>query len=205
MKKKCEICGNMKPQNEFSKSYKNRCKACVAELTRIQRQACSGTTGITGIQYHPAREYPEGECGITTPQDTYGNNLPASLTTPAYNLTPRATIATACLQGLLAAGYIPELNSNLAKEAVRLADMLIMELDNPPKAPVKPVMVDISSIDRQMEMRKKKSQEDKDKSESADSLIHRMGYDPDKVTLAQALNPRWRENNPPTQINKPEL
>lgn len=37
-KKKCEICGQMKPQNEFSKSYKRRCKACVAEAARRDRK-----------------------------------------------------------------------------------------------------------------------------------------------------------------------
>lgn len=80
---------------------------------------------------------------------------------------------------------------------------LQIQLDKPAmakekaKAPVKPVTVDISSIDRQMEIRKKKSQEDK--KESTDSLIRRMGYNPAKVTLAQALNPGWRENNPPTE------
>lgn len=36
--KKCEICGQMKPQNEFSKSYKRRCKACVAEAARNDRK-----------------------------------------------------------------------------------------------------------------------------------------------------------------------
>lgn len=37
-KKKCEICGEMKPLDEFSKSYKHRCKACVAELARNERE-----------------------------------------------------------------------------------------------------------------------------------------------------------------------
>lgn len=36
--RKCEICGKTKPQNEFSKSYKNRCKTCVADLTREKRR-----------------------------------------------------------------------------------------------------------------------------------------------------------------------
>lgn len=35
--KKCEICGEIKPQSEFSKSYRNRCRACVAEQTRKTR------------------------------------------------------------------------------------------------------------------------------------------------------------------------
>lgn len=38
-KQQCEICGEMKSQQEMSKSYKHRCKACVAEMTRDQRHA----------------------------------------------------------------------------------------------------------------------------------------------------------------------
>lgn len=38
-KQQCEICGEMKSQQEMSKSYKHRCKECVARLTRIERQA----------------------------------------------------------------------------------------------------------------------------------------------------------------------
>lgn len=36
--KLCEICGEEKPLSEFSKSYRNRCRACVAEQTRDKRQ-----------------------------------------------------------------------------------------------------------------------------------------------------------------------
>lgn len=39
MNKVCEICGKEKPLSEFSKSYKNRCKECVAEMTRENRRA----------------------------------------------------------------------------------------------------------------------------------------------------------------------
>lgn len=35
--KKCEVCGEIKPQSEFSKSYRNRCRSCVAEQTRNAR------------------------------------------------------------------------------------------------------------------------------------------------------------------------
>lgn len=35
--KKCEICGEIKQIVEFSKSYRNRCKQCVAEQTRNTR------------------------------------------------------------------------------------------------------------------------------------------------------------------------
>lgn len=35
--KKCEICGRELPISEFSKSYKNRCRECVAKQTREKR------------------------------------------------------------------------------------------------------------------------------------------------------------------------
>lgn len=38
-KKKCEICGEMVPQCNMSKSYKHRCKKCVADMTRANRHA----------------------------------------------------------------------------------------------------------------------------------------------------------------------
>ena len=37
----------------------------------------------------------------------------------------------------------------------------------------------------------------KRESEPPAGLIRRMGYDPEKVTIAQALNPAWRKDNPP--------
>lgn len=36
--KKCEICGEIKYIGEFSKSYRNRCKKCVAEQERNMRE-----------------------------------------------------------------------------------------------------------------------------------------------------------------------
>lgn len=36
-KVKCEICGKYVPQSDMSKSYRHRCKKCVAELTRQNR------------------------------------------------------------------------------------------------------------------------------------------------------------------------
>lgn len=32
--RKCEVCGEIKPVADFSKSYRNRCKPCVAEIAR---------------------------------------------------------------------------------------------------------------------------------------------------------------------------
>lgn len=36
--KKCEVCGKEKPADDFSKSYKNRCKGCVASMQRLNRE-----------------------------------------------------------------------------------------------------------------------------------------------------------------------
>lgn len=35
--RKCEVCGEIKPVTDFSKSYRNRCKPCVAAEARIHR------------------------------------------------------------------------------------------------------------------------------------------------------------------------
>lgn len=35
--KKCEVCGKELPESDFSKSYKKRCKKCVAEMTKAKR------------------------------------------------------------------------------------------------------------------------------------------------------------------------
>ncbi len=36
--KTCEVCGQTLPLSAFSKSYKGRCKECVAKLTREKRK-----------------------------------------------------------------------------------------------------------------------------------------------------------------------
>ena len=37
--KSCECCGNQLQLSEFSKSYKNRCKKCVADMVRNKRMS----------------------------------------------------------------------------------------------------------------------------------------------------------------------
>ena len=49
--KKCEICGRELPVSDFSKSYKNRCRECVAKLTKadgigIQKMVVIGCSTI---------------------------------------------------------------------------------------------------------------------------------------------------------------
>lgn len=50
--KKCEICGKIKPIDQFSKYYRNRCKQCVAEQTRSIRALNKvSKTGGLGFTY----------------------------------------------------------------------------------------------------------------------------------------------------------
>lgn len=50
--KRCEICGEIKYIVEFSKSYRNRCKKCVAEQARNVRQLKKiAKTGLLGFTY----------------------------------------------------------------------------------------------------------------------------------------------------------
>ena len=41
--KKCEVCGQNLPLSAFSKSYKGRCKECVAKQTREKRNGIIAT------------------------------------------------------------------------------------------------------------------------------------------------------------------
>lgn len=45
--KRCEICGKTLPLSAFSKSYKGRCKKCVARLTKEKRNSTATTTHKT--------------------------------------------------------------------------------------------------------------------------------------------------------------
>lgn len=42
--KTCEICGKTLPLSAFSKSYKGRCKECVARLTKEKRNGTAATS-----------------------------------------------------------------------------------------------------------------------------------------------------------------
>lgn len=43
--KKCEVCGEKKSIQDFSKAYKNRCKACVAAEARMHRASQDAEAG----------------------------------------------------------------------------------------------------------------------------------------------------------------
>lgn len=62
--KTCEICGQNKPQSEFSKSYRNRCRACVAEQTRNTRHL-NGHHATTIIVDDPKIDFATVEIRLT--------------------------------------------------------------------------------------------------------------------------------------------
>lgn len=47
--KQCEICGRTLPASDFSKSYRNRGKECVAKLTREKRAAKQEINNLNGV------------------------------------------------------------------------------------------------------------------------------------------------------------
>ena len=114
MNKKCEICGQEKPQQEFSKAYKHRCKACVAEAARNERKMYKDL---------------EKEC-----MQALHSQHRLSQTT--YTPNPRYVIATAAMQGLLSnpAIYSESLTmqeiEDLSQIATRCADSLMKKLQD---------------------------------------------------------------------------
>lgn len=119
MNKRCEICGQEKPQHEFSKAYKHRCKACVAEAAREERKRYKKLEEECMQALHPAHEFS---------QTTYTPN-------------PRYVIATAAMQGILASEKVmsfciaskPEggtIYETVAIASVAFADALMNKLES---------------------------------------------------------------------------
>ena len=112
-KQQCEICGQMKEQHEMAKSYKHRCKECVARLTRIDRLAAKQRAENISQQL-------EGT-GYT-------------LMPPAVLRDERIKIATAVLQGrfsVLSTQYLDrEMLRSYVVEALQVADILLDAVDN---------------------------------------------------------------------------
>lgn len=59
--KKCEVCGEIKPLADFSKSYRNRCKPCVAEMRRKSRIVSDMMRKPNDSEYKKARIKQTGE------------------------------------------------------------------------------------------------------------------------------------------------
>jgi len=53
--KKCEVCGQNLPLSAFSKSYKGRCKECVAKQTREKRNGIIATDKPKQIDWEQRR------------------------------------------------------------------------------------------------------------------------------------------------------
>lgn len=53
--KTCEICGKTLPLSAFSKSYKGRCKECVARLTKEKRNGMIATDRPKQIDWEQRR------------------------------------------------------------------------------------------------------------------------------------------------------
>lgn len=53
--KRCEICGRTLPLSAFSKSYKGRCKKCVARLTKEKRNGIIATDKPKQIDWEQRR------------------------------------------------------------------------------------------------------------------------------------------------------
>lgn len=53
--KKCEVCGQTLPLSAFSKSYKGRCKECVAKQTREKRNGIIATDKPKQIDWEQRR------------------------------------------------------------------------------------------------------------------------------------------------------
>lgn len=117
-KRQCEICGEYKEPHEMAKSYKYRCKECVARLTRIDRRA--------------AKQRAE--------------HIKEQLEGTGYTLTclreDRLRVATAAMQGILSNEQTmqiytemaqnppyPKLFEIVARNAMGYADALLTKID----------------------------------------------------------------------------
>ncbi len=115
-KQQCEICGQMKTPQEMSKSYKHRCKECVARLTRIDRQAAKQRAE------HLKQQLERTGYALSSPED---------------RRKERILIASFAMQGMIANDrfYYALLDKGnhakaLAVTSLKFADALLVEVDN---------------------------------------------------------------------------
>lgn len=111
----------MKPLGDFSKSYKHRCKACVAELVRDKRK------NQKEYEHHLAEAL--NKAPIVPSQEALATDNPNS----------RYVIAAHALQGILACGTIMShliaksggrLYERVAAEALHFTDALMEKLED---------------------------------------------------------------------------
>lgn len=115
--KKCAQCGQEKPIEDFSKSYKNLCKACVAENARVARQT---------IAYAKSSK-------PSMPSFYCGRGIEVPIPEDATFISPmRFQASVAAMQGMLASGhYTTNFTDFIAQRSVEYADALINELNKP--------------------------------------------------------------------------
>lgn len=132
--KKCEVCGQTKHISEFSKSYRNRCKACVAEHTREVRAAEKLTAQIkhTGetVEVEPSGMM-QISCGSFITKD--GRRIPVTALEFEKQIDweqRRYEIAKEAVRGVaLNADCFTRIEiETTVNNALELADLLIAEL-----------------------------------------------------------------------------
>lgn len=87
--KKCEICGAVKPVSDFSKSYRNRCKSCVATMTRETRliaRVASESTINPAVQYIPSARFMLIQSAMVALIDKKGGNRPGLIAQEAVEI-----------------------------------------------------------------------------------------------------------------------
>lgn len=111
--KKCAQCGHEKPIEDFSKSYKNLCKSCVAERERLKRKI----NKVFGV----SEDMPNTPTMILDATDS-----------PQFIPKPRFIASVAAMQGMLASGMYQTNHARfIAGKSVEYADALINELNKP--------------------------------------------------------------------------
>lgn len=113
MKQQCEICGEWIPQQDMSKSYKHRCKKCVAEMKRLDRQSSKRKSGNA-----TEKSVEDSGCALNSTDN---------------RRTERLTIATAIMQGLVCkSGHAlttTDVIRNYVRDAINVADIMLEEID----------------------------------------------------------------------------
>lgn len=125
----CEICGKPTAEADFSKSYKNRCKACVAEQTRERRAEQKENPNDTG-------DIPRSQWAWPTPVPVKESRLfeltkaalQGLLANPVWMQLQIQNTKESC-QDKTAKGYSEHLKRELAEDAVEMAQAALAELE----------------------------------------------------------------------------
>jgi hypothetical protein len=104
--KKCEVCGAIKAEEEFSKSYKNRCKPCVSAMAKAKRDLPKNAARI--------KEFYEEPGGI-------GGSLLIDWEQRRFEL------AKSCLQARLSTSLIFDVEE-LVRNCIKMADEMVKQL-----------------------------------------------------------------------------